>query len=136
MHPIYLVVGCPGSGKTWVCEQLADRFLWAPHDEHDERDYPRILLEGKHETMPVLGEIPFGLSKIQEEIEATGRRVIPVFIIEPDRVLRARYLAREGKPIPKGHLTRQETYRLRALAFKSFQGTAIEVLAHLKSIPL
>ena len=26
MQRTYLVIGVPGAGKTWVCEQLVDRF--------------------------------------------------------------------------------------------------------------
>lgn len=47
---------------------------------------------------------------------------------------RARYEAREGKPIPKGHLTRIQTYLDRADELGAFMGTSEQVLTHLKTL--
>ena len=131
MKTVFLVVGVPGSGKTWVCKQLAHKFAYVPHDDHDEREYPEVLFAETSETKPVLGEIPFGLSKIHAELVAKGAHVVPVFILEDESTLKRRYQTREGKPILAGHLSRQKTYRVRASELGAFTGTAAEVLSFL-----
>lgn len=138
MRTIYLIVGCPGSGKTTIGEKLQDKFHFVRHDDfmHDEPAYARSLWETTRVApeKPVLGEIPFGLSKIQEDLESRDVKVVPVFIIENPLVIAKRYLEREGKQIPPGHLTRQKTYAQRAAQLKAFSGTAAEVLEHLRAV--
>jgi ATP-dependent Lon protease len=132
---IYLVVGCPGVGKTWVCKQLEGKFLYVAHDDHpDEGLYTNFLAAAAEGEKPVVGEIPFGLSKIQAALEESGIHVIPVFILEREKTIEARYWMREKREIPKGHLTRQKTYAARARELSAFAGTAEEVLAHLKGV--
>lgn len=136
---IYMVVGSPGSGKTWVCDQLKDKFHLIHHDGFIHLKAPGsyvkgILDEAPKSTKPVLIEAPFSISKTKEPLEAAGYKVIPVFIVEEDSVHRKRYAARELKNIPQGHLTRTQTYLQRAKDGKHFYGTSEQVLKHLKEI--
>lgn len=137
-QPIYLVVAVPGSGKSWVCDQLTDLFHYVHHDgyighiKHPEAYVDAILEATETAKKPLLTEAPFSISKIKDPLEAAGHKVKPVFIIEDPAVLSARYLKREKKPIPKGHLTRMGTYAARAKAWKAFTGTSQEVLDYLK----
>lgn len=136
MRPtVVLVVGSPCAGKTTVCEKAAAKFFHVPHDAYDEQVYPSALAASVS-GIPVLGEIPFGLSKIQGALEARGIRVIPVFIYEQEPILRDRYRRRENREIPPGHLKRQETYRERARTLGAFLGTADQVLEHLLNLEL
>jgi hypothetical protein len=133
MKQVFMVVGCPGSGKSWVCERLTDLFHYVRHDAFLGGNYLReIDRQMAAATKPLLIETPFSVSQIKDPLEAAGIKVTPVFIQEDQAVIRNRYRLREGKPIPPGHLTRQETYRQRALAWGAFQGTSSQVLAHLK----
>lgn len=136
-QPIYMVIGCPASGKSWVCEQLASVFNYVRHDDYtsaSEAAYVKaIVANAKVSTKPLLIETPFSVSQIKDPLEKQGLRVVPVFIQEPHDVLKQRYLARMGTDIPAGHLTRQETYAKRATEWQSFRGTSVEVLAHLKN---
>ena len=137
MQPIYLVAGSPGSGKSWVCEQLTDIFHYIPHDDYinKERSYHDTLkLMAKSGNKPVLTETPFSVSTIKEKLERSGFPVITVFIVEPPEVLAKRYQQRKGEEIPKGHLTRQETYKSRSKEWRCFCGTSSEVLTQLKTI--
>jgi hypothetical protein len=135
MKPVYLVIGVPGSGKTWVCERLSSYFHVVPHDEHINGQYVRAIADAAGEVArPVLAEAPFSISQTVEPLEARGIRVIPVFIIEDVDTLSERYREREGKEIPQGHLTRQETYRQRAEQWDAFSGTSEEVLDFLKRV--
>ncbi len=133
--PVYLVVGVPCAGKSWVCEQLDGLYSYVRHDDHIGGDYPaavhgRTLLT----TKPVLAETPFSMSQIVEPLEKYGHKVVPVFIIEPEDVLRQRYRARERKDIPAGHLSRQKTYANRAREGRHLTGTSNEVLKILQNI--
>ncbi len=40
---IYLVCGVPGSGKTWVCKQLTDKFQYVAHDDYPVAQYSSAL---------------------------------------------------------------------------------------------
>lgn len=139
MAKIYLVCGVPGSGKTWVCEQLRDKFEYVHHDGYIHLKAPgsylrAILDAAEWSSKPLLIEAPFSISNTKDPLEKAGHEVIPVFIEETDQVLSSRYLAREGKPIPKQHITRKRTYLDRAKTWGSFYGTSEEVLSWLKSV--
>lgn len=135
---VYLVIGVPASGKSWVCEQLTAQFEYVPHDAHigakTNNDYIAAIVRAhKVATKPLLIETPFSVSQIKEPLEAHGYIVKSVFIIEDDKTLEERYKVRERKPIPLGHLTRQRTYKDRALTTQAFYGTSDAVLAYLKN---
>lgn len=129
---VYLIVGAPGSGKSWVCEQLTDKFEYMPHDEYKKGYLDAIKLRLETATKPLLTETPFSVSGIVDPLTALGVKVVPVFIIETPELTSKRYTTREGKPIPAGHLTRIETYKQRATELNAFQGTSEQVLNHLK----
>jgi hypothetical protein len=130
---IFLVVGVPGSGKTWVCEQLTNLFEYLPHDEYTDGTYIEEILEAAETAeKPILTEAPFSIKQTKEPLEEAGEEVECVFIIENDRIVSERYFEREGREIPRGHLSRQETYRQRAEEYGSFIGTSDEVLEYLR----
>ena len=144
MKPIYLLIGTPGSGKTWCMDQLKDKYNVLAHDKKDEhgnyyrftddeyiRDIDGAARTGHH---PVLCETPFSISNLYEPLTKLGHDVRPVFIIEHPNVTAQRYFVRENKAIPKGHLTRIETYKQRAKEMKAKVGTSAEILIHLKGL--
>jgi hypothetical protein len=133
MQKIYLIIGVPGSGKSWVSSKLEDRFEVLPHDEFLNANYPAMLVKAACMlSKPIVGELPFGITETLTYLQESGADVEPVFIVEPPDVLKARYSAREGKDIPKGHLTRQNTYYERSIEYGAFSGTAQKVLDYLK----
>lgn len=137
MTPIYLLIGVPCSGKSWVCEQLSDLFEYVSHDAFMDGGYVEALFDAaKRATKPVLAETPFSISQIKNPLEAEGCEVIAVFIIEDPEVLAERYEARESREIPKGHLTRQNTYTERAEELGAFIGTSEEVFSHLRTLTI
>lgn len=133
---VILLVGSPGSGKSWVSDQLTDKFHIVEHDDHrDKNNYIAALAAAaKSESKPVIGNTPFGVSEIMEGLKSKKVRVLPVFIIEPEKVLSARYLKRDGKIIPQGHLTRQKTYGERAKELGAFSGTSEQVLRFINTL--
>lgn len=137
MKKIYMVIGCPGSGKSWVCDQLKELFDYVHHDLYmgmtGDPYVKAIMKRSVDAKKPLLIEAPFSISQIKDPLEQMGFEITPVFIQEDHAVIADRYRQRENKEIPKGHLTRQETYRQRAEAWNAFKGTSNEVLEHLKS---
>jgi uridine kinase len=135
MKQIYLVVGTPGSGKTWVCNQLKDKYDYLPHDDFSN-DLSYVSATARladFSDKTVLIETPFSVTQIVQPLMLRGYVVTPVFIIEDEETTRNRYKSRENKDIPKGHLTRIQTYRDRAAELGAFSGTSEEVLAHLRT---
>lgn len=138
--PIYLMVAVPGSGKSWVAKQLSESFEVVKHDDFigipnsNDAYIDGILEKASQSNRPLLIEAPFSISQIKEPIEAAGYEVVPVFIQEDEDTVSRRYFEREGKEIPKGHLTRMQTYRRRAEEWEAFQGTSEEVLKFLKTV--
>ncbi len=135
---IYLVIGCPGSGKSWICDQLKDHFCFTHHDLYigmaGDTYVKEILKAAEKADKPLLGEVPFSISQIRDPLLQAGLDVIPVFIQELPHTIRTRYWQRENKEIPKGHLSRQDTYARRAKEWGSFSGTSKEVFEHLKGL--
>lgn len=139
MKPVYLVIGVPSSGKSWIASQLTS-FTYVHHDGYiGHINQPRVYVkeivkQAMVSDKPILAEAPFSISQIKDPLEARGIKVIPVFIIEDHKVLNDRYWERERKPIPQGHLTRQQTYKKRATEWKSFMGTSSECLEFLRGV--
>lgn len=136
MKQIYLIAGVPGSGKSTVCNEVTHKFNYYPHDSYKVKGtYVSAILEQSNtlDDKPILMETPFSVSELQEPLERAGYSIKLVYIIEAPEVLIERYERREGKPYPKGNLTRNETYRQRS-STAEFSGTSIEVLNYLKSI--
>lgn len=132
MKQVYMVVGCPGSGKSWVCERVRDHFTYIPHDAHIGGNYVReIKRQAETATKPLLIETPFSMSIVEDPLKMAGFRVECIFIQEAPGVIEERYKAREGKPLPEAHLTRQRTYKARAIERNAFQGTSERVLGYL-----
>lgn len=134
MREVVLLVGVPGSGKTWCTNQLGDKYDLCLNDDHIGKDYIAALLQAsaKPGIKKVLGECPFSISAVRDPLIGSGRKVSLVFIIEEDRVVTDRYFKRDKKPIPPGHLSRQKTYRNRAQETSSFSGTSSDVAKYLK----
>lgn len=134
----YMVVGCPGSGKSWVCDQLKDKYHYINHDAYigmaGDKYVREIIKQSGLANKHILIETPFSMSKIREPLEKQGFKVVPVFIQEDHGTIQNRYEKRENKPIPQGHLTRQNTYLDRAKEGSHFFGTTNQVLEYLNNV--
>lgn len=140
-QPIYLLIGVPGTGKSWVAERAGDAYQLVEHDahigaeDHNAEYVDAILKAWESSKKPLLAEAPFSISQIKEPLERAGARVIPVILYEDRHTLAERYEKdpkRSGKPIPKGHLSRMETFRRRQSEYNAFMGNSSEVLEYLK----
>ena len=132
---VYLVCGVPGSGKTWVCNQLTESFTYVPHDDDLKSPHRRAMLKARlycAERIP-LTDCPFAERELRLSLEAFGFIVKPYFIIEHPDICAARYFTREGKQLAKSSLTRAVTILQRAREWNAPCGTSEEILALLKS---
>jgi hypothetical protein len=132
---VYLVVGVPGCGKSWVCNQLKEHFNYVPHDQH-YNGHPRAIMEAaKTSKKHVLADCPFAERPLRDQLAKEHIEVIPVFIVEAPEVVKVRYESRAkplpGRAIPKGFMTRAKSIGARADEWKAFKGTSDEVLRHL-----
>lgn len=135
MQPVILVCGVPGSGKSWVCEQLKTKFDYIAHDDFIKGDYVKGLLQRvRNGDRPILGDCPFAERLVKEKLEDSGAKVIPIFIVEDVKTIKARYEARDAQPIPKQHLTRAAGLALRANEWRCFFGTSTQVLEFLQKL--
>lgn len=139
MNQIYMLVGVPAAGKTWIMKQLKEKFHTIDHDSSigkwENHYVETIVKEAPKATKPVLIETPFSMSKILEPLKEKGFQVTPVFISEKPELLMKRYSDRGQTGVyPKGHVTRQMTFLMRAMEGKHFLGTSQEVLEYLTDI--
>jgi hypothetical protein len=135
MQKVYIVCGVPGSGKTWVCDKVKDKFTYVPNDDYIGRSYVSALVKAsKSSNKPVLGDCPFGERPLKEELEQLGIKVVPLFLTEKGSVIKQRYEARDGKPIPQAHLTRAMGLEARAIEWGAKYGTATALVDLLKAI--
>lgn len=134
MKTVYLLIGVPGSGKSWVAEQLKDRFSYIANDDYIGKDYLAAVGQRINDSEgPFLIEAPFSISKIKDPLENAGHKVIPIFIIEHEQTLTNRWDERQTPHKARGgHLTRQETYKFRANAWNAYSGNSTAVLQYLE----
>ncbi len=133
MPKIYIVAGVPASGKSWVCDQLKDKFLYLRHDDIQDIDKyaAAINVKAKSQDQSILGDCPFAERVLGENLEKYGHKPEFIFISEEPYILHMRY-AKRGKELPKAHITRQASIKERAKEWGCFLGTSSLVLEYLK----
>lgn len=134
MKTAYLLIGVPGSGKSWVADKIKTRCTYLANDDYIGKDYlAAIGRKINEEPGPFLVEATFSISKIKDPLENAGIKVVPIFIVEHPQTLANRWDERSTPQSARGgHLTRQETYKFRANAWNAFSGNSSEVLNYLE----
>lgn len=141
---VYLVCGVPGSGKSWVCDQLKG-FVYVSHDAFigpktglskavGTAGLVAAVKEATKGKNPVVVDCPFGESELKAKLEAAGCEVEPLFIVETTAVIKERYRSRNGasRELPKASATRAESIKERAKEWGAKCGTSKEVLSMLE----
>ena len=94
--PIYrheesqLLVGVPGSGKSWITDQVGDGYNHIRHDDYDAPDYADALI-GAADDREILAEAPFRAQALTERLQAVGITVESYYVDEPLEVCRDRH---------------------------------------------
>ncbi len=134
MQPVILLCGVPGSGKTWVMNQLPN-YECVHNDDYiggSRSKMVRDVWEAARKDRTVIVDCPFAERELRQDLESMGLRVKPVFIVEEPDVVKERYEAREGKQVSKATLTRADTIVDRADEWMAIMGTSAEILHYLR----
>lgn len=132
-NEVKFIVGAPCAGKSWLCSRLGEKFTYIPHDFYKNHDlyWQAIVRIDETSEKPLLIESPFSVSTLKASLDVHRAKYEIVFVdVEPE-LARERYLIREHKIIPQGHLTRIQTYRTRAKEMSCFIGDSAKVLDYL-----
>ncbi len=140
MQTVCLLVGVPGSGKTWLLDHLSpDKFAIIRNDDYIGRSHDYladILTAARSGDRPVICEIPFSMSMVTVPLGDAGVPMKAVYLIEHPNELAFRWHERGTKASAKaGHITRQQTYLDRAQQSGAPHGTSAEMLAYLSQLP-
>lgn len=127
---VYLVSGVSGSGKSWVCEQLLNKFTYVSYDREQRRDHLDLL---KADTgSPKLYDPSIKISTFIRRYSHLFD-IRPVFIIEDESVIRDRLEARGG--VFTDYAPRRiKVIASRAAKYGVFSGTSAEVLGYLDNV--
>lgn len=129
---VYLVSGVSGSGKSWVCEQLLDKFTYVSYDKNSKSKHLELLKQSSGK--PKLYDPPIKISTfIRRHSDMFNIR--PVFIIEEESVIRARLMQRGGV-FTDSATKRISAIRSRSKKYGIFSGTSSQVLAYLQTIDI
>lgn len=131
---IFLVCGVPGSGKTWVLKHFTNVIHYDAHFSTPRLEYAkRIVKQYKDTTSFVVADCPLGISEIMNELLRSKVPVTLCAIIEAPEVVTLRYFQREGKSIPKQHLSRIKTIVDRCIQYKGVRGTSQQILEYIQT---
>lgn len=135
-QPVYLVIGVPGSGKTWVSRKVAHKTHYIPHDLHTDDQFDVIMARLPDSDRPIITESPFMEKVIRRQLLDAGVDVRPYLVWENQETVQRRYEEREGRPIPQMHLTRVKNIKARAEEWEIPIGSSEEIAKMLdRAIP-
>jgi Zn ribbon nucleic-acid-binding protein len=126
---IFMVIGCSGSGKSWVCNQLKDDFQYISYDGSRKRNHIPGLME--HSSKPKLYDPPIKVSTFFKR-HSHRFNIRCVAILETDDVVKERIKIRGG--IWTNSISKRNAVMVkRAAKYGEFSGTSQEVLDYLKA---
>lgn len=124
---LYIVAGCPASGKSWVCEQLMDKFSYVSYDNVNKNYHVYELL--KNNSKPLLYDPTIKVSTFTKRYGHLFN-IRLIVIVEDKTTIDQRMTARGGKVT---NTIERRIKRMNNLSKKcEFSGTSSEVLEYLK----
>lgn len=127
---LYMVAACSGSGKSWVCKQLTDKFDYVSYDDTRKKEHLDRLLSPSDK--PKLYDPPIKISTFFKR-HSDKFDIHAVFILEEDDVVKARVESRGGEWTE--HISkRNAAMRKRFDKYGDFAGTSQQVLDYLKGL--
>jgi len=123
---LFLIAGCPGSGKSWVCDQLTSKFHYISYDGVNKNYHVYELL--KNNSKQLLHDPTI---KVSTFIKTYGHlfNIRLIVIVEDENIINQRMIARGGK------ITDTIKRRIKRMLSLSedceFSGTSLEVLEYL-----
>jgi hypothetical protein len=128
---LLIVIGCSGSGKSWVCRQLTDKYHYVPYDEIP-RKYLMLHLQSQRRDHPILLDLPIKISTfIRRHSDEFDVRVVAV--MGDFLKVKQQILGRGGKITPTLY-KRWKIIKKRADKYAEFVGDSEQVLEYLKRL--
>lgn len=130
---IYILVGVPASGKTWVCNRIKGMTVVRNDDYMGDRSgYVQAIKEASKGDKPVLCEAPFAASQLIEMLHSINKPIKQVLVTGPIEEIENRYKERKnGQPFRAAFKTNHRRYEEDPDRFE-FSGTSEEVLKWLE----
>jgi hypothetical protein len=129
---LYIVTGIPGSGKSWVCNQLKDKFNYVSYDESPKITHLDQLRNPKDPTKPLLYDPNIKISTIftrySDEFD------IRLLVILGDFLKIKQQLVNRGGKITKTTYKRWKVMKARRKKYGIFDGDSNDVLRYLKNV--
>ena len=127
---LMILIGCSGSGKTWVAEQLKDKFHVVHYDQTKKSSLIDVI-KSKPLDKPVLLDLPIKISTfIRRHHDDFDIRVVA--ILGDFLKVKTQILSRKGK-ITKTLYRRWKVIQKRAFTYAEFTGDSDQVLKYLKN---
>lgn len=129
---VYMLIGAPSAGKSWVANQLLDKFDYISYDGNRKKDHLDLLR--KDSNKPKLYDPTFKISTMIRR-HSDEFNFIVVAIEESEDVLRSRIELRQGKWTDT-ILNRNKQVRKRYEKYGNggYIGNSSEVLQYLLSL--
>ena len=125
-----MVCGASGSGKSWICKQLVDKFNYISFDENPKKHHIDLIKSAGLDK-PILYDPPIKISTFIKR-HSHEFNIIPIFIIEEEGVVKERVVGRGGTWTE--HLAKRcNVMRQRNKKYGVFAGTSQEVLEYLQN---
>ncbi len=124
---LYIVAGCPASGKSWVCSQLKHKFNYVSHDAINKDQCMQELIMNNNK--PLLFDPTMRVSTFIKRLSHLFNIKL-IIIIEEESVINQRIISRGGSIT---NTIRERIIKMSNLSkTSSFNGTSLEVLEYLK----
>jgi hypothetical protein len=130
-HPIYLLVGAPCSGKTWIIDQAKDFAQCVEHDASlDNLDKYAGRVANAACAGIVVADIPFKGEEFAAQLSKLGLDVHKLYVLVRDGDLKQRYFKRNGK-LPHQYILNTNKSIMEHFQEGEFAGDSTHVLEYL-----
>ena len=128
---LLLLIGCSGSGKTWVSSQLTDKFYVVHYDLTPKAKLLDVIRQQPSDK-PILLDLPIKTSTfIRRHSDEFDIRVVS--ILGDFLRVKVQILKRKGK-ITKTLYRRWKVMKKRTETYAEFHGDSDQVLSYLKKL--
>lgn len=130
---VYLLIGAPAAGKSWVAKQLIDQFTYISYDENSKKEHLTLLLSAPVDK-PIIYDPTFKISTLIR-CSSNEFNIRLIAIQEEETTLKARVMQRGGSwtgTIMKRNVEIKKRYE--KYGADGFCGTSSECLEYLRSL--
>lgn len=126
---LFILIGAPGIGKTWLCNRLSNDFTIISSDRNRD-NIDEAIRSALQQDKPVLVDIPFRIKAFIERWRLTLPACVVVSLVEDEATHRAR-LASRGGEYTDSILKRVRRVDSIARRYGNISGTSDELLDRL-----